>query len=139
MKTFFVEIITPQRQAFAQEAEAVAVPTLNGTIGVLAHHVPLFSALNAGEVKITSGGKNYFLAIGGGFIQVSGNRVSILVSRAYHADELNEAEIKKARQEAQDAIGRRVKGQELLAAQALLRRSSMELRVMKRRRPQATV
>lgn len=135
MKKFFVEIVTPARQAFAQEADAVSVPTLSGRMGVLAHHIPLFAALSEGEVKITTGGKNYFLAIGGGFIEITGTRVSILVSRAYHAEELNEVEIKKAREQARDAISRRVKGAELAAAQALLRRSSIEMAVIKRRRP----
>lgn len=139
MKKFVVEIVTPVRQAFKQEADAISVPTVVGRMGVLAHHVPLFAALSEGEVKIQSGGKNYFLAIGGGFIQIRGNHVSILVSRAYHAEELNEAEIKKAREQARDAIARRVKGAELAAAQALLRRSSIEMSVIKRRRPHLQV
>lgn len=135
MNKFFVEIVTPQRQAFAQEADAVSVPSVNGTMGVLAHHVPLFAALSEGEVKISAGGKHYFLAIGGGFIEITRSKVSILVSRAYHADELNEAEIKKAREQAQQAISRRVVGAELAAAQAILRRSALEMKVVRRRRP----
>ncbi len=134
MDRFFVEIVTPQRQAFAQEADLVSVPTSQGAMGILAHHINLFAALSSGEVKIRAGGKNYYLAIGGGFVQVAKNRVSILVSRAAHADELNEAEIKKAREQARDAIKRRVTGTELATAQAILRRSSIEMKVIKRRR-----
>lgn len=134
MPHFFLEIITPQRQAYAAEVDRIIAPTLSGQIGVLARHMPLFTALTEGEVKIVQGSKQYFLAIGGGFMEVVGNRVSILVSRAYHADELNETEIKKAQQEAKEAISRRVKGVELAAAQAVLRRSILELKVLRRRR-----
>lgn len=131
---FALEIITPLRQAFSEEVDALSVPTSRGHVGILAHHTPLFSALVEGEVKITSGQKEFFLAIGGGFMEVTEKKVSILVSRAYHAHELNEIEIKRAVQAAKDALGRRVKGEELQSAQALLRRSVLELKVLRRRR-----
>jgi len=131
---FHLEIITPQRQAFAEEVEGVYVPTVNGTIGILAHHQALFSALTDGEIKIDTGTKEYFLAIGGGFLQITKDKVSILVSRAAHADELNEAEIKKAEDSARKVITGRVKGEELAAAQSMLRRSLLELKVYRRRK-----
>jgi F-type H+-transporting ATPase subunit epsilon len=134
MAKFNLEIITPQRQAFSEEVEGVYVPTSRGTIGILAHHEALFSALTEGEIKIDTGSKEYFLAIGGGFLQVTKDKVSILVARAAHADELNEAEIKKAQESAKKVIAGRVKGEELAAAQAMLRRSMLELKVYRRRR-----
>lgn len=135
---FLLEIITPERQVFSEEVDMVIVPTTSGAIGVLAHHQPLFSSLSEGEIKITSGTKEMFLAIGGGFMEVAPGKVSVLVSRAYHADELNEAEIKKAQAAAQDAIRNRAKGMELSQAQAMLRRSLMELKVLHRRRSRGT-
>src|SRR5260221_533919 len=134
MANFLVEIITPERQAFAQEVDAVSVPTHRGTIGVLAHHAPLFTALSEGEIKLTAGNKEYFIAIGGGFMEVAKQRVSILVSRAVHAHELNESEIKRAQESAKEVIKRRVKGAEFIAAQSILRRSFVEMKVLKRRR-----
>jgi F-type H+-transporting ATPase subunit epsilon len=134
MVKFLLEIITPQRQAFAEEVEMVVVPTSRGVIGVLAHHEPLFSALTEGEIKISTGSKEYFLAIGGGFMEISNNKVSILVSRAVHAHELNETEIKHAQQTAKEVIARKATGEELSQAQAILRRSLMELKVVHRHR-----
>jgi F-type H+-transporting ATPase subunit epsilon len=134
MKSFLLEIITPQRKVFSEEVRAVTVPTANGTIGVLALHEPLFSALTEGEIKITTAAKEFFLAIGSGFMEVTHQGVSILVTSAFHADELNEAAIKKAQNAATEAIKNKVKGVELAAAQALLRRSSFELKVLRRRR-----
>lgn len=130
---FLLEIITPQRRAFSETVDAVSVPSSMGTLGVLAHHEPLFCSLVEGEIKITSGSKEFFLAIGGGFMEISEGKVSILVSRAVHADELNEAELKKATEDAKKAIERAGKGEELSSAQAMLRRSILELKVLQRR------
>ena len=93
--SFLLEIITPERKAYEETVDSVSVPTSQGHIGILAHHIPLFTLLSEGEIKIAQGNREFFLAIGGGFAQISGNRVSILVTRAGHADELNEAGIKK--------------------------------------------
>ncbi|OGG35573.1 ATP synthase F1 subunit epsilon [Candidatus Gottesmanbacteria bacterium RIFOXYB1_FULL_47_11] len=133
MKNFHLDIITPDRKVFSEEVAALGVPTANGIIGVLALHEPLFSALTEGEIKITSSGKDYFLAIGSGFMEVTKKGVTILVSSAYHAHELNEAAIKKAQTAAKEAIANHVKGVELGTAQALLRRSQFELKVLRRR------
>ncbi len=133
MKSFKLEIITPQRQAFSEEVDSVMAPTANGMVGVLALHEPLFSALSEGEIKITSGSKEYFLAIGSGFMEVTKTGVTILVTSAYHAHELNEAEIKKAQATAKEALAKHVTGVELSTAQSLLRRSVLELKVFHRR------
>jgi F-type H+-transporting ATPase subunit epsilon len=133
MANFLLEIITPQRQAFSETVDSVVVPTDHGLIGVLAHHEPLFSTLSEGEIKITQGSKDFFLAIGGGFMEISPKKVSILVSRAVHADELNESEIKKAQESAKSVIANKTKGVELGAAQAILKRSLLELKVYRRK------
>ena len=134
MRPFRLDIITPQRKAFSEDVNSVMAPTVNGMIGVLALHEPLFSALTEGEIKITSGSKEYFLAIGSGFMEVTKTGVSILVTSAFHAHEINEAEIKKAQQTAKEALLKQIKGVELSTAQALLRRSILELKVLHRRR-----
>lgn len=134
MKSFRLDIITPQRKAFSEEVDSVIVPTVNGMVGVLALHEPLFSALTEGEIKITSGSREYFLAIGSGFMEVTKTGVTILVTSAFHAHELNETEIKKAQQTAKEALQKHISGAELSAAQSLLRRSILELKVLHRKR-----
>lgn len=133
MKSFLLEIISPQRKVFSENVTSVVVPTINGSVGVLALHTPLFSALTEGEIKISSGNKEYFLAIGEGFMEVTKSGVLILVSRAFHAHELNEAEIKKAQAAAKEVLSHQVHGTERAAAQAILRRSLLEMKVLRRR------
>lgn len=136
MEKFNLEIITPQRVAFTEEVQAVYAPTSRGTIGVLAHHMNLFTALTEGEVKIVTPSREYFLAIGGGFMEVARDKVSILVSRAVHAHEINENEIEQARKAAKEVITRQKKGAEYEEAQAVLRRSILEFRVLRHRKNQ---
>jgi F-type H+-transporting ATPase subunit epsilon len=133
MNTFLLEIITPDKLAYTDTVNMVTVPSATGEIGVLAHHVPLFSRLVEGEVKITKGTEEFFLAIGGGYLEVTKDRISILVSRAVHAKELNEAEILKAQQKAKDDIKSGVKGDQLREAQTLMRRTLLDMKLLKRR------
>jgi F-type H+-transporting ATPase subunit epsilon len=135
---FLLEIITPERKAFSEEVDMVTAPTLTGTIGVLARHVPLFTSIIEGEVKITQNNREYYLAIGGGFMQVTKEKVTILVTRALHADELNEEEIEKAEKEASEMLARAEKGAERAAAQTILRRSILEMKVLRHRNAKNT-
>jgi F-type H+-transporting ATPase subunit epsilon len=134
MKQFLLDIVTPERKAFSEQVNSVSVPTMSGQIEVLARHMPLFTSLTEGEVRVASGDKQYFLAIGGGIMEVQDDgSVMVLVSRAVHAAEINEAEIAKAMENAKTLVARKAQGVELHAALALLRRSSLELKVARRR------
>lgn len=133
MKPFHLDIITPDRKAFSEDVTSIVVPTVNGQVGVLAHHEPLFSSLAEGEIKITSAGKDYYLAIGEGFMEITKAGVSILVTRAFHSHELNEAEIKKAQIAAREALAHPTPQLDRAAAAAILRRSILELKVLHRR------
>jgi F-type H+-transporting ATPase subunit epsilon len=137
MDTFQLDIITPNRVAYSQAVESLTVPTMGGVIGVLPRHEHLVTVLTEGEVKIAASGKEYFLAIGGGFMEVTGGKTTILVTRAVHASELNEEEIRRAKEEAERALsqlsGSKASAEELSAAQAMLRRSLLELKVARRR------
>lgn len=132
---FLLDVITPQRKAFSERVDAVSVPTPDGTIEVLAKHEALFTQLAEGEVKIIANKKEFFLAIGGGFMEVrpKDGGVTILVSRAVHADEINESEIRKAMDSAKGLIARKAKGEELSQAIAVLHRTMLELKVVRRK------
>jgi len=135
MKQFLLEIISPKRKVFSEQVDHVTVPTPDGAIEVLARHQALFTSLTDGELKIGVGSKEYFLAIGGGFMEVvPGGKVNILVSRAVRADEINESEIKKALDSAKTLVTRKATGDELAAAMAMIQRSKLELKVARHRK-----
>jgi F-type H+-transporting ATPase subunit epsilon len=133
MKNFKLEIVSPERLALSQEVSQVTVPSEDGEITILPDHILLFSTLTEGEVVIQANGEEQYLVIGGGFVEVTDEKVIILVSRAYKADELNEEAILKAKKEAEEAIERGVTGLELQSAQAFLRSTLVDLKVIRRR------
>ncbi len=133
MKKFLLDIITPDRSAFSEKVDYLSVPTREGRIGILAHHAAIFSEIVEGEVKIRKDDSEYFLVIGGGFLDVGGNRAALLVSRAYHADELNEAQIRKAQDSAGELLSTAKEKGERERAVSMLRRSVLELKVWSHR------
>ena len=134
MSSFLLEIITPDRIVFTDNVEMVVVPSSSGTLGILPKHVPLFALLSEGELKIKRQVEDFFLSIGGGVIEVTKNKVMILVTRAVKASELNEQEIIQARQKAQDALSQKPTGEALISAQVILRQSLIDLKVLRRRK-----
>ncbi len=132
--TLKLEIITPEKIAFSEDIEMVVAPGKMGVFGVLPRHEPLFAQLVEGELKIRKKGEDYYLAIGGGFMEVTREKVTVLVTRAVHAKELNEAEISRAKKEAEEALKRKPTGRELVYAQTLLRQSLIDMQILRRRK-----
>lgn len=74
-----LDIITPDKSLFKGEAQAVTVPGIDGSLGILERHAPLISALKNGKVKVTdSAGKETVFEIDGGVAEVKDNKVIIL-------------------------------------------------------------
>ena len=104
MKSFLLEIITPDKIVFSDQVEMVTVPSEAGILGILAGHSPLFSKLISGELKILKSGKETFISLGEGFMEVGEGKVSILVTKALHADEIDEEKLLIAKKEAEEAL-----------------------------------
>lgn len=134
MKSFTLEIASPEKLAYSEEVEQVTVPSEDGQLTILPGHVPLFATLTEGEIIIKNDGEDYFFAIGGGFLEVAKTKVIILVTRAEGADELNEAAILAAKKEAEEVIARGAPEEALNAARSLLRSTLVDLKVARRRR-----
>ena len=75
-----VQIITPDKSLYQGQADRITVRGTSGSIGILNHHAPLVSSLKKGEIKIVLNKKEEFFKIEGGVIEVSQNKVIVLVS-----------------------------------------------------------
>ncbi len=128
-----LEILTPDRKAFIGEVDEVIVPGVSGTMGILPRHARIFAQLTDGEVKIKKDGEEIFMAIGGGFVEVAHNIVSVLVTRAVYAQELEEQEILAARKQAVETLKQKVTDEERRTAQLVFRRSLIDSRLLARR------
>jgi F-type H+-transporting ATPase subunit epsilon len=75
---FQLSILTPEKTVFEGEVEYLEVPGTEGYLGVLAHHAPLVTALQSGNVTLRRGGRDEKIGVGGGFFEVSHNKATVL-------------------------------------------------------------
>ena len=132
-----LEIITAERQVYGEEVDMVIAPGIDGQLGILPHHAPLMTVLQPGEITIRRGGSDDYLAVTGGFLEVLGNRVSILADAAERSDEIDEERAQEAMRRAQERITGQPAEMELGRAVASMRRAQMRLDLVRRRRPRA--
>ena len=129
-----LEILTPERQVYDDEVDMVIAPGSEGYLGILPHHAPLFTTLGPGELRVKRGGVEETLAVFGGFMDVRGDRVTVLTDAAEPADEIDEARVQAARDAAQQQLAEATSPAEEARARASLERSLVRLRVTQRRR-----
>jgi F-type H+-transporting ATPase subunit epsilon len=98
-------IVTPTRSVVETEAESVLAPGSEGELGILPGHAPLLVALKAGVVRYTEGGRTNRVAIGGGFAEVTQERVIVLAPSAETPDEIDRTEAEQRRAQAESALG----------------------------------
>jgi F-type H+-transporting ATPase subunit epsilon len=124
-----LEIVTAERVVLADDVDQINAPTKDGRVGILPRHAPLLTILDVGELDIIKDGTSTPFAISGGFMEVLPNRVTILADTAERADEIDEARAEAARRRAEERIAQRQSDQEMVLAEAELRRALIRLRV----------
>jgi len=89
---FTFRLVTPQRLLLEAEVTSLQVPGSEGYLGVLAHHAPLITALRPGRLDVRDAkGAMQSYAVSGGFLEVSGNRATVLADTAERKDEIDVA------------------------------------------------
>jgi F-type H+-transporting ATPase subunit epsilon len=125
---------------FDEDVYEVVLPTLDGEIGVLQDHMPLVSVATTGVIAVRreardSDSQLEYFATNGGVIEVSGNKLRVLVDEADNADEISEAEAQAAIERAQKMKAEAKDQVSLEHAQQLVDRQAVRLHVagLKRR------
>jgi F-type H+-transporting ATPase subunit epsilon len=99
-----LEIVTPEARVYSETVDTVVIPTVEGEIGILPGHIPLVTQVGAGELRATKGNVTQLLVVGGGFAQVSGDKVSILADSAIQEEKIDENAVADAMKRAEDAL-----------------------------------
>ncbi len=96
--TIQLKIVTPERIVVDIAVTQVSIPTEQGEITVLPNHVPLVGLLKTGELQATTveGSETLSMAIAGGFVEVTGDQVTVLADMAVRAEEIDETEAQAA-------------------------------------------
>jgi F-type H+-transporting ATPase subunit epsilon len=133
-ETLKLEIVTPDGKAYSEDVEMVTLTGVQGEMGILPQHIPLMTKITPGELVVRKGGRDLFVAVGGGLVQVIGTRVNILTDMAVAADKIDEAKAEEARRRAEARLREKLSDEEVATTNAALARSLAQLRVKRRHR-----
>ena len=128
-----LEIITAEHQLYGDEVDIVVAPGVDGQLGILPRHAPLMTMLQPGELLIRKDGADTYLIVTGGFMEVIGNKVTILADAAERSEEIDEARAATAMERARERIASHPSELELQRALTAFRRAQVRLNVVRRR------
>lgn len=102
---FTFRLVTPQRLLLETEVVSLQAPGSEGYLGVLAHHAPLITLLRPGRLEVrTLEGRVIRFVVTGGFLEVSGNRASVLADAAERAKEIDRSRAEAALRRAEKRL-----------------------------------
>ena len=133
MATLKLEIVTPESKVYSEDVDMVTLPGIEGEMGIFPMHVPLMTQLSAGEVSVRKGDQEFFLAVGDGFVEVTGEHVSILTDMAIKAENIDAAKAEEARKRAEARLAEKLDDSEVASVNAALAHSLAQLKVKRRR------
>jgi F-type H+-transporting ATPase subunit epsilon len=134
MSTIQLDIVTAERLLFSELVDGVVVPGEIGELTVLPRHAPLLSSLKSGELRLIIGGEEKYIAISGGFMEVLGNKITVLADTAERSEEIDIERAEEAFKVAQEEMESAVSDVDLQKALASLRRSRIRIKVARRKR-----
>ena len=133
MATLRLEIVTPEATTYSEDVEMVVLPGSEGELGVYPRHVPLLTTVKPGELRIFKDGRATSLAIGEGFVEITGETVSVLTDMALESEKIDEAAAEAAVARAQAAMKEDHGAEEVAAIQASMQKALAQLHVKRRR------
>lgn len=124
-----LEVVTPEKTVVSEDVEMVMCPGSEGEFGVLPHHVSLLSALRLGALRYRANGEDTCVFVSGGFVDVNGDKCSVLAETAEKACDIDQARAKAAHERAKLRLeGKRDEIDEA-RAEAALQRALMRLKI----------
>ena len=124
MATIKLDIVTVERMVYSEDVDMVIAPGVQGQLGILPHHTPLMTTLQAGELRVKKGGEEFSMAVTGGFLEVRPDKVVVLADAAERAEEIDIARAEEAKQRAEQRLAdKRATGLDEARAETALRRA----------------
>jgi F-type H+-transporting ATPase subunit epsilon len=132
--TLKLEIVTPDARIYSEDVDMVTLPGVEGEMGIYPMHVPLMTQIVAGEMSVRKDGRDFFLAVGEGFAEITGERVAILTDMAIKAENIDEAKAEEARKRAESRMAEKLDEEQAALVNAALAHSIAQLKVKRRQR-----
>ena len=129
-----LEIVTPEAKTYSDDVDSVAIPGIDGELGVLPLHAPVMTLLEPGELRVLKGGQELRLAVGEGFVEITPEKVAVLTDMAVKESDIDESAAEEAIRRAEQAMsGEKLTNEEYAANNAALLRSLALIKVKRRR------
>jgi F-type H+-transporting ATPase subunit epsilon len=133
--TIRCDIVSAEQEIFHGEAEMIVVTGEMGELGIAPRHAPLITRLKPGKVVVTQpGGETLDFAISGGILEVQPQLVTILADTAVRAQDIDEAAVRAAKEEAERALANKDPKMSAEEAQTQLAMSIAQLSALERLR-----
>jgi F-type H+-transporting ATPase subunit epsilon len=132
--TIQLEIVTPEQTVYSEPVEMVTLPGIDGQMSILPQHVRLITQLVPGELIVRKQGRDEFLAVGEGLVEVTNDRLSIVTNMAVALESIDEAAAEEARQRAAARLKEKLSAEEVASVSAAMARSLAQLNVKRRHR-----
>jgi F-type H+-transporting ATPase subunit epsilon len=130
-----LEIVTPEAKIYSEDVDTVLLPGSEGDLGPLPEHIPLLTALSAGELRIMRDGQESVLAVGEGFVEITPTSVSVLTDMAVAESDIDETAAEAAIKRAQEALkDDQISDEDMASAQAVMMKSLAQLKVKRRKK-----
>lgn len=133
--TIHVDIVSAEQEIFSGLAEMVFAPAIMGEVGIAPHHTPLITNLGPGEVRLKlPDGEEEAFYVSGGILEVQPHVVTVLSDTAMRAEDLDEAAVLKAKEEAERQLHDREADMEYATALAQHAELAAQLQAIQRLR-----
>lgn len=133
MKTLTVSVVTPDGPILEDSFEMVSCKAENGELGILPNHIPLVAPLVISAVRLKRSGETVRVAISGGFIEVSDNKVTILAQTAETPGDIDVQRARKAKERAERRLRAKQDDIDFRRAEYALKRALNRLDVVEKR------
>lgn len=134
MAKLSLEIVTAERLVYSEDVDVVVAPGIEGQLGILPQHAPLMTMLQPGELMVKQDGEEHSIFISGGFLEVQGDKVTVLADTAERAEEIDIARAEEAKLRAEQRMDLPFIEANHARVQAAMLRSLMRLKVAEKSR-----
>ena len=131
-RTILLRIVTPNRQVVREDVEEIQAPGREGYLGILPGHAPLLSELKPGEMSYRQGREVRRLALGGGYLEVLPEQVTVLAETAERPEDIDTARAQAAKERAERRLKSPDPDVDLNRAAVALERALIRLQVASR-------
>jgi len=129
-----LDIVTAEGLVSSDEVDVLVAPGGDGELAILPNHAPLLTTLKPGEIRVIKDGEDTYIAVSGGFLEMIGNKVTVLADTAERADEIDVERSEEALRRARERVVEAPAEADLERAMASIRKSQARLMVARRRR-----